>query len=87
MPGFPRKIPGKSYSARSPENNFVDSFFEFAWEFSTEKWRRFLAFFFFLVSVSHETKRENSSQIRSKLGAKFGTELREIQGTSVLQLL
>ena len=29
---------------------------------------------FFLVSVSHETKYENSSKIRGKFGAKFGAK-------------
>ena len=45
---------------------------------------------FFLVSVSHETKHENSSKnsgkIRSKIRAKFGTKIRKIRGTFVLQV-
>ena len=45
---------------------------------------------FFLVSVSHETKYENSSKnsgkIRSKIRVKFGTKIRKIRGAFVLRL-
>ena len=46
---------------------------------------------FFLVSVSAETKNENSSKnsggkFGAKFGAKFGMKIRKILGTFVLQL-
>ena len=41
---------------------------------------------FLVVSVSQKTKHEKSSNKRGKFGAKFGTIIREMQGTFVLQL-
>ena len=62
------------------QKHFVDFFFELAWEFCIEKGRGFLVIFgeLFLVSVSWETKHENSSknsaQIRSKIRDKIRGE-------------
>ena len=65
------------FTLTAPQNNFVNTFFVFAWEFCIEKWRGFLVNFF-LVSVSHETKHENSSKnsgkIRSKIRGKIQDE-------------
>ena len=72
------------------QKHFVDFFLEFAWEFCIEKWRGIFVKFF-LVSVSHKMKHENSlKKIRgkfgAKFGAKFGTKNRKIRETFVLQL-
>ena len=74
----------KSYFAHSPEN-ICRSSSEFAWEFCIEKWQGFLVKFF-LVSVSHETKHENSSKNWKKIRGKFGKKFRKIRETFVLQL-
>ena len=67
------------------QKTFVDFFFEFAWAFCIETWRGNSGEFF-LVSVSSKMKHENSSKNRGKFGAKFGTKIRKIRGTFILQL-
>ena len=57
-------------------------FFVFAWEFYIEKRRGFLVNFFWSPSP---TKRSTKS-LRGKFGAKFGTRIRKIRETFVLQL-
>ena len=66
------------------QKKLVNNFFVFAWD-GGDFWC-----FFFLVSVSHETKHEksskNSGKFGAKFGAKFGTKIRKIRETFVVQL-
>ena len=50
-----------SWFACSPDNLFVDFFFEFAWGFGIEKWGVIFGEFS-VVSVSQETQHEISSK-------------------------
>ena len=70
---FSQKAPLDKPPLRLPEvtlpplqKHFVNIFFVFAWEFCIEKWRVFFGEFF-LVSVSHEMKHENSSNNSGKI--------------------
>ena len=58
------------------QNNFVNIFFVFAWEFCIEQWRRFLVNFF-LISVSHETRHQKSSKNSGKIRSKIRGKIRD----------
>ena len=80
--------PQDCHCACSPET-FCESFFVFAREFCIEKRRGFLVNFFwspFPTKGSTKTPRIILGKFGAKSGAKFGTKIRKIRGTFVLQL-